>query len=107
MGTLQRRPQSLLISLRRTLWDRERGLHKDRRIVKFPTEIDASDLLERGKEKSPDEDFEGCHYKLVGVVSHSGLSPFVGHYICYARNDDKWFLFNDSSVTTSTEKNVL
>ena len=30
--TLQRRPQSLLISLRRTLWDKVKGLHKDSRI---------------------------------------------------------------------------
>ena len=106
--TLQRRPQALLISLRRTLWDKEKGLHKDERTVKFPIELDASDLLEMGsKEKSPDDDFEGCHYELVAVVSHSGSSPFVGHYICYARNDDKWFLFNDSSVTPATESSVL
>ena len=109
--TLQRRPQSLLISLRRTMWDKVSGLHKDSRRVKFPIEFDASELLGVGKEKSPDADFEGCHYKLVAVVSHSGSSPFVGHYICYARNSDdesnKWYLFNDSSVTPATESSVL
>ncbi|KAL7538838.1 hypothetical protein ACHAXR_008821 [Thalassiosira sp. AJA248-18] len=109
--TLQRRPQSLLISLRRTLWDKVKGLHKDSRRVQFPSELDASDLLGMGNEKSPDEDFDGCHYRLVAVVSHSGSSPFVGHYICYARNSDdnnnKWFLFNDSSVTPATESSVL
>eukprot|EP00580_Thalassiosira_gravida_P012012 CAMPEP_0201648428 /NCGR_PEP_ID=MMETSP0493-20130528/37597_1 /ASSEMBLY_ACC=CAM_ASM_000838 /TAXON_ID=420259 /ORGANISM="Thalassiosira gravida, Strain GMp14c1" /LENGTH=173 /DNA_ID=CAMNT_0048124069 /DNA_START=1 /DNA_END=519 /DNA_ORIENTATION=+ len=88
--TLQRRPQSLLISLRRTLWNKEKGLHKDKRMVKFPVELDASDLLEVGKKKFPDEDFEGCHYKLAAVVSHSGSTPIVGHYICYARNGDQW-----------------
>jgi len=105
--TLQRRPQSLLISLRRTLWNKEKGLHKDKRMVKFPLELDASDILEIGKEKILDADFEGCHYKLVAVVSHSGSSPFVGHYICYARNGDNWFLFNDSSVTPAMESSVL
>mmetsp|Transcript_25136 Transcript_25136/g.60479 ORF Transcript_25136/g.60479 Transcript_25136/m.60479 type:complete len:350 (+) Transcript_25136:714-1763(+) len=105
--TLQGRPQSLLVSLRRTLWNKEKGLHKDSRRVKFPIEIDASDLLEIGGEKSPDDDFEGCHYALKSVVSHSGSTPFVGHYIAYARNGEKWFLFNDSSVTPATQESVL
>lgn len=104
---LQRRPQSLLISLRRTLWDKVKGLHKDSRRVEFPIELDASDLLDVGNEKSIDEDFDGCHYTLSAVVSHSGSSPFVGHYIAYARNATGWFLFNDSSVTPAAESNVL
>lgn len=105
--TLQRRPQSLLISLRRTLWDKAKGLHKDNRRVIFPLELDASDLLGVGNEKSPDEDFDGCHYTLKAVVSHSGSTPIVGHYIAYARNASRWFLFNDSSVTPVTESSVL
>lgn len=106
--SLQRRPQSILISLRRTLWNAEKGLHKDSRRVKFPIELDCTDLLDLEKDKPlPDEDFEGCHYKLNSVVSHSGSSPFVGHYISWCRVDDKWFLFNDSSVTESTEASVL
>lgn len=105
--TLQRRPQSLLISFRRTLWNKERGLHKDSRRVKFPIELDASNLISVGNAKIPDDDFEGCHYTLKAVVSHSGSSPFVGHYIAYARSSSKWFLFNDSSVTPATESSVL
>lgn len=106
--SLQRRPQSILISLRRTLWNIEKGVHKDSRRVKFPIELDCSSLLElEGDRTSPDDDFEGCHYKLNSVVSHSGSSPFVGHYISWCRVDDKWFLFNDSSVTESTEATVL
>ena len=104
---LKRRPPSLLISLRRTLWDSERGLHKDGRMVKFPLKLDTSELLGVGRGRSPDDDFVSCHYELVAVVSHSGSSPFVGHYICYARNDDRWFLFNDARVTPATESSVL
>ena len=105
--TLQRRPQSLLISFRRTLWSLEKGVHKDSRQVSFPLELDASEILDVGNEKSPDEDFESCHYNLTSVVSHSGSTPFVGHYIAYARNEDEWFLFNDSSVTSVKEAEVL
>jgi ubiquitin C-terminal hydrolase len=104
---LQGRPQSLLISLRRTLWDKVKGLHKDSRRVEFPIELDASNYLDVGNEKSVDDDFIGCHYTLSAVVSHSGSSPFVWHYIAYARNVTGWFLFNDSCVTAVTESNVL
>lgn len=109
---LQRRPQSLLISLRRTLWNPEKGVHKDSRRVKFPVELDASQLLEMENDKtSPVDAFEGCHYSLISVVSHSGSSPFVGHYISWCRvdgvNGKKWYLFNDSSVTRASEANVL
>jgi ubiquitin C-terminal hydrolase len=106
--SLQRRPQSLLISLRRTLWDAERGIHKDSRRVKFPIELDCTDLLDLEKNRnSPDEDFEGCHYGLKAVVAHSGSSPFVGHYISWCLVGEKWFLFNDSSVTEATQESVL
>lgn len=104
---LQRRPQSLLISLRRTLWNKSKGVHKDSRRVIFPIELDAADLLGKGNEKVPDDDFEGCHYTLTALVSHSGSSPFVGHYIAYARNEDDWFLFNDGEVSPVTLSSVL
>jgi uncharacterized UBP type Zn finger protein len=80
--------------------------------VKFPVELDASQLLEMENDKtSPVDAFEGCHYSLISVVSHSGSSPFVGHYISWCRvdgvNGKKWYLFNDSSVTRASEANVL
>ena len=105
--TLQRRPQSLLISFRRTLWTKKKGLHKDSRKIVFPLELDASNLLGVGNEKTPDSDFDGCHYTLQAVVSHSGSSPLVGHYICYGKIGNDWYLFNDSHVSPATESNVL
>ena len=105
--TLQRRPQSLLISFRRTQWTKKKGLHKDSRKIVFPLELDASNLLGASNEKTPDSDFDGCHYSLQAVVSHSGSSPLVGHYICYAKVGTDWFLFNDSHVSPATESNVL
>jgi len=106
--SLQRRPQSVLISLRRTLWNTEKGLRKDSRRVKFPIEFDCSGLLDLERDRTPpDKISEGCHYQLISVISHSGSSPLVGHYICWCRVENKWFLFNDSSVTESTEASVL
>jgi len=76
--TLQRCPPSLLISFRRTLWDRVKGLYKDSRRVNFPIELDASDLLGIGNEKTPDDDFEGCHY-----VGGCGVAQWIQSF-CWA-----------------------
>ena len=43
--SLSRRPQALLLLLRRTRWSPEKGLHKDKRRVRFPMELDAASLL--------------------------------------------------------------
>ena len=76
--------------------------------MKFPIKLDCSDILDLEKNRtSPDEDFEGCHYSLNSVVSHSGSSPFVGHYILWCQVGGQWFLFNDSLVTLTTEASVL
>ena len=47
-------------------------------------------------------------YKISAVINHSGLNIQSGHYYMYGKNrtynklsKDKWFQFNDGSVTTS------
>lgn len=119
---LGRRPQTLLFSFRRTLWNKSKGLHKDGRRVEFPLDFDATLLLNGhdGGEKD-----ESCHYRLAAVVSHSGSSPQCGHYFAHCRvtawsnvasvadlnqsvsDGGKWYLFNDSIVTPAQEKDVL
>ena len=103
---LQKRPQSLLLSLRRTLWSREKGVHKDSRQVQFPLELDTSTLL-GSDSRSPDADFDSASYKLIGLVSHFGSSAFVGHYVSCASCNDKWHLFNDARVSPATVESVL
>jgi uncharacterized UBP type Zn finger protein len=46
---------------------------------------------------------------LYVVLCHFGLSTMGGHFIVYARNalNDKWYCYNDSSVTLFKEKNYL
>ena len=39
-------------------------------------------------------------YRLIAVSTHIGRSGNSGHYITYCQsNEDKWYEFNDSSVT--------
>lgn len=44
-----------------------------------------------------------CKYKLVGMISHIGASPKVGHYVCHIKDDETndWILFNDEKVGIS------
>ena len=48
-------------------------------------------------------------YDLYAVICHFGPSSMGGHFIAYARNalNDKWYGYNDSSVTLCKEKNYL
>ena len=123
--SLGRRPQTLIISFRRTLWTKAKGLHKDKRKVTFPLELDGTPLL-----SAHDVCVGGgsdCHYRLAALVSHSGSTPFCGHYISWSRvttsssiagvantNDNEacsagrhWYLFNDSKVSPAEEAEVL
>lgn len=47
-------------------------------------------------------------YDLIGVCNHYG-GMGGGHYTAYAKNrlDEKWYCFDDNSVTEITEQNVV
>lgn len=78
--------------------------------VEFPVkDLDMSEyLLESVRQTIQDPAM--MHYKLQGVVNHSGTADF-GHYYAYCRdgyNDlDNWFEYNDSSVTPVREEEVI
>ena len=50
-------------------------------------------------------------YELLGIVFHLGTAPEHGHYTSMIRSDrhdseTKWFLTNDSKVTTLSDRNI-
>ncbi|KAH0795289.1 Clan CA, family C19, ubiquitin hydrolase-like cysteine peptidase [Histomonas meleagridis] len=45
-------------------------------------------------------------YDLVAVIFHVGLMN-VGHYQCYAKTHNQWYLYNDDNVTKVDLKTVL
>lgn len=51
-----------------------------------------------------------AHYRLIGVVNHSGTADF-GHYYAYCKDEynaqDNWFEYNDSSVSAVREGEVV
>ena len=48
-------------------------------------------------------------FDLYAVICHFGPSSMGGHFIAYCRNalNDKWYCYNDSTVTLCQEKNYL
>jgi hypothetical protein len=40
---------------------------------------------------------ENTKYEIVGGINHMGEYGF-GHYTCFAKNNNKWYNFNDDSV---------
>lgn len=44
-------------------------------------------------------------YKLKGVVIHAGTSE-GGHYYSLIKHEEKWYKFNDQSVTLFNEADI-
>jgi hypothetical protein len=77
------------------------GLGKVHKIVSFTDQnLDMSHFVAPGIDCGPSV------YELVAVVSHSGTLS-AGHYVCYAQNKRRWFLFNDSAVSDVQRDEVL
>jgi hypothetical protein len=99
-GTISELPEILICQVAR-FGKRWFGLGKVHKIVSFTDQnLDMSHFVAPGIDCGPSV------YELVAVVSHSGTLS-SGHYVCYAQNKRRWFLFNDSVVTDAPRDEVL
>ncbi|GMI63903.1 hypothetical protein HRI_000059600 [Hibiscus trionum] len=74
----------------------------DKHVV-FPLELDLQPYTSVNQTNN-----EELKYQLYAVVKHSGFRPTSGHYVCYIRSSpDTWHNFNDSTVTSVEEEEVL
>ena len=89
-------PQVLALHLKRFA-QQGRKMTKVSRHVPFPVELDLAPCCVEGV---------AAQYRLVGVVEHSGNKLGGGHYTAYVRRNDRWFNFNDSLVTATSEEAV-
>uniref|UniRef100_A0AAF5Q3D4 Ubiquitinyl hydrolase 1 n=1 Tax=Wuchereria bancrofti TaxID=6293 RepID=A0AAF5Q3D4_WUCBA len=50
-----------------------------------------------------------CDYNLAAVISHKGIGPSKGHYVCDVRslNSNIWMHFDDSHIEERTEAEVI
>lgn len=49
---------------------------------------------------------DSCLYDLAAIVVHHGSGIGSGHYTAYGSHEGRWYHFNDSTVTLSSEEAV-
>lgn len=74
-------------------------MNKINKPVKFDLELNMKSHVADGVEPK--------NYKLKAVIAHKGETIDSGHYVCYLKNNSKWFCMDDSIVSLSDEKEVV
>jgi ubiquitin carboxyl-terminal hydrolase 12/46 len=67
--------------------------------VVFPAQLKIPNLVDDAVD--PD-----AAYNLFAVVVHIGSGPNHGHYVCFAKRQNKWFLYDDDSVELVDEEQL-
>lgn len=86
-------PRVLTLHLKRFQYESGYMREKLDSLVKFNETLDMAPFV-----AGPQPDSE-LKYQLVAVSNHIGFGIGGGHYTAYARHNDKWHLFNDSTVS--------
>ena len=75
--------------------------NKNKAFINFPTKnLDLSKYILSNTENKK------IKYNLIGVINHYGGSSF-GHYTAFCLNGNKWYEFNDESVSSIDERDVV
>ena len=94
-------PNILVIALKRFEFDYNTMLkYKLNKYFEFPFKLDMKEYLKEGhKEKNTE-------YELTGITIHYGVSDFGHYYDLIKGPDNKWYKFNDISVSEFKEENI-
>ncbi|KAG7276244.1 hypothetical protein CRUP_018626, partial [Coryphaenoides rupestris] len=99
---IQKLPKVLCLHLKRFHWTAFLRNKVDT-YVEFPLRsLDMRDFLLEPEKSLPGS----CLYDLVAVVVHHGSGVGSGHYTAYGSHEGRWYHFNDSTVTVSSEDTV-
>ena len=94
-------PNILVIALKRFEFDYNTMLkYKLNKYFEFPHKLDMKDyLIENHKETNTE-------YELTGITIHYGVADFGHYYDLIKGPDNKWYNFNDISVSEFKEENI-
>jgi ubiquitin carboxyl-terminal hydrolase 3 len=102
---IRRLPNVLCLHLKRFRWANYLRQKLDH-FVQFPlTELDMSEYLLRNNHTTRGSS-DSFMYDLAAVIVHHGTGVGTGHYTAFAKNDEQWYHFNDSTVKPSEESAV-
>ena len=95
---VKKAPRVIVLTLTRFSFNMSTGVReKIDSFFSFPDEIDLSKI-------TTEQSGRQC-YNLIGIVQHAGTAE-AGHYISYIYNDHSWWVFNDTSAS-STDTGAL
>ncbi|CAJ1056652.1 ubiquitin carboxyl-terminal hydrolase 3 [Xyrichtys novacula] len=99
---IQKLPKVLCLHLKRFHWTAFLRNKVDT-YVEFPLKgLDMRGYLLEPEYSLP----ESCLYDLAAVVVHHGSGVGSGHYTAYGSHEGRWYHFNDSTVTLTSEEAV-
>jgi hypothetical protein len=94
-------PNILVIALKRFEFDYNTMLkYKLNKYFEFPYELDMKDYLIENHQETNTE------YELTGITIHFGVSDFGHYYNIIKGPDNKWYKFNDISVSEFKEEDI-
>jgi hypothetical protein len=92
-------PDYLIIHLKRFRFDMMARVHtKINTLFEFPLILDVSPFMDNNNDKHM--------FRLTGILLHTGTA-IGGHFTSCVLIDDKWYLFNDTSVSEISGTDVL
>ena len=94
-------PNILVIILKRFEFDYNTMLkYKLNKYFEFPFKLDMKDFLIKNHTENNTE------YELTGITIHYGVADFGHYYDLIKGEDNKWYKFNDISVSEFKEENI-
>ena len=84
----EQKSQNFLIYLKRYSYNEEKG-----KAEKIESDVKFGEVIEVGYPESDKK-----KYEIMSVIVQIGGMD-AGHYICYVKIGEKWFLFDDNSLT--------
>ena len=86
-------PKILILNINRAMFKKELNTNN----LKYPETLDLSEFVDKNLYKK-----QLNNYEIYAVNERSGDSIQYGHYYSYIKIENKWYKFNDNSVTDET-----
>jgi ubiquitin C-terminal hydrolase len=96
-------PQDIVINMKRFVMDTLPGRFADVSYRKITKPLKVSETINLLENVHLEEGLADTTYEITSFLVHRGSSLHGGHYVAYAKVNDKWLLFNDSVVSEASE----
>eukprot|EP01080_Neovahlkampfia_damariscottae_P006153 gene6153-10160_t len=96
-------PVILCFHMKRFRQRKDKTSVKNDNHINFPFEVDLYSYTSDSKKSNKKEK---CYYSLFSVIEHRGNLD-SGHYVCFIKQDQKWYLCDDEYIYESSIESVM